>query len=417
LPNFVPIRILIDARKLGDGGIGVYIENLVDGLLALQDLAEADLRISLLVEEAFFDSEDSNAHSTHFRTQGRGALYAAAKIRWHERVRYVTERSPKYSLQEYFLLGLRQHRVLAENDIFHSPHFTLPYFLGIPSVVTVHDVIHCSHPESFYHRPIARMLLSSAFRRAKHIITVSEDSARSIREISRGTGGPISVIPNALRPELQRKPSEEVLQFRNKEFLTREYCLYVGSERAHKGFWELLDAWAELAREASAQRCPDLVVVGRQFSVARDRVHEMGLDTVVRFCGEVNLDKLALLYSGAGAVIVPSRVEGFGLPALEGMGLGVPVICAPIPSLREVCGEAAVYAADHSGVGIARAVRQVFAEPAAAAEKVQSGLQRARQFSVEKCARKTLDVYRTVLGIGEQSAPAASGPVAGTQAA
>ncbi|MFN8389703.1 MAG: glycosyltransferase family 1 protein [Bdellovibrionota bacterium] len=402
------MKVLIDARKLGDGGIGVYIENLVDGLLALSKSGEIDIALSLLVSEAFFESDNQSAFSTHYRTHGLGAVFDAVKLRWLDRVRYISESAPKYSLREYFLLGFRQRRELAECDLFHSPHFTLPYFLRVPSVVTIHDIIHCSHPENFYHRPVAKSLIRSALRRADQIITVSEDSARCIQAQFGKFRMPAAVIPNAMRPNLARKPEAEVEAFLRKEFLTHDYCLYVGSERAHKGFWELLDAWAELTKDGSLARCPDLVVVGKQFSVARDKVHEMGLDTTVRFFGEVSLDKLALLYSGASAVVVPSKVEGFGLPALEGMGLGVPVVCAPIASLREVCGDAAVYASEHSGHGFAAAIRKLFSDSSSRSEVSRRGIERAQQFSVEECARKTFAVYQRVLGIRPQSVSSGS---------
>ena len=325
-------------------------------------------------------------------------MFEAAKLRWFDQVTYLCECAPKYSLREYFWLGIHQRKLLREADVYHSPHFTLPYFLGLPSVVTIHDVIHYSHPESFYHRPIAQKMIRSALRRADHIITVSEDSARHIRGLADNLKAPVSVIPNSLRPNLERKSAEDVSQFLRREFATHEYCLYVGSERAHKGFPELLDAWIELSKDKTLERCPDLIVVGKQFTAARDRVQELKLDGVVRFFGEVSLDKLAMLYSGASAVVVPSKVEGFGLPALEGMGMGVPVICAPIPSLREVCDDAAIYAEDNSGHSLANAVRRLMQNDQLAAQKVQLGLRRAQQFSIEECALKTWHVYEQVLG-------------------
>ena len=132
------IRILLDARKLGDGGIGVYIENLVDGLLKLEDKGRAKPRISLLLPPEFF--EDSTL-STHFKTNGQGALMRSCQLRWLGRVRFIADRSPKYSLREFFLMGYCQKQECKEHDIFHSPHFTLPYFLGLPAVVTIHDMI------------------------------------------------------------------------------------------------------------------------------------------------------------------------------------------------------------------------------------------------------------------------------------
>jgi glycosyltransferase involved in cell wall biosynthesis len=148
-------------------------------------------------------------------------------------------------------------------------------------------------------------------------------------------------------------------------------------------------------------------VVGKKFALSRDRVSELDLDGHVRFFGEINLDRLALLYSGASAVLLPSKAEGFGLPALEAMGVGTPVICAGIPSLREVCGDAAFYVG--RGESFAGTVCQVLSSPDSAREKVRLGLVRAQDFDVEKCALQTWQVYEQVLGIpsisqGEQRA-------------
>lgn len=402
------MRILIDARKLGDGGIGVYIENLVDGLLALKAKKVIDLSLSLLLDEAFFESSPS-ALSTHYKTNGTGSIFQSARIRWGEQVRYICEPAPKYSLREFFWLPIRQRREIAEHDLFHSPHYTLPYGLGIPSVVTVHDVIHLSHPEKFYHPPVARWMIRSALKRASHVLTVSDYSARHLQNVAKGISTPVSVVPNALRPTLSRRSLPEVQQFLQREFITREYCLYVGSERPHKGFGELLDAWGKMSKDCSLARCPDLIVVGKRFSLARDRAHEMKLDGYVRFFGEIHLDRLALLYSGASAVLVPSRAEGFGLPALEAMGLGVPVVCASIPSLREVCSDAAFYAEKNSGDSFADAVCTVLSNPARAQEKARMGLERAQLYTSEACALKTWRVYEQVLGIPSVEQPAVGG--------
>ena len=405
------MKILLDARKLGDGGIGVYIENLVDGLLRLDARGLIKAELTLLLSPSFFyrsgegraiapgktASSSKALTSTHFRTNGVGCIVDAARGRWEGRVRFVEESAGKYSFSELFLLGLRQRKELQAHDIYHSPHYTLPYGLPVPAVVTIHDLIHLSHPETRYHRPVATLLVRSALRRAKHIISVSNDAAGRIREFAGLSSPPLSVVPNSLRPSISRRNRDEVQEFRRKEFLSRPYCLYIGSERPHKGFAELMAAWKVLT--TSSDSPPDLVVVGKRFDTARHQVQELGLDQVVRFQGEVSLDKLALLYSGASAVVVPSRAEGFGLPALEALGLGVPVVCAPIPVLREVCGDAAIFAEEATGESFAQAISLVMTDRELVERKVAAGLARVSKFSVEECALKTWSVYEQVLGL------------------
>lgn len=426
------MKILLDARKLGDGGIGVYIENLVDGLLALHGKGVIQAELSLLVTPNFYARAnfiaagsyqqesrplDSGSHkigqhdtgpADHAKhalgractrlNSGAAAILDAMIQRWSSAVRLICEPSGKYSLSELLVLPLRQRREILTHDIYHSPHYTLPAMLPCPAVVTIHDLIHLSHPETIYHRPIAGVLVRSAMKRASQIISVSHDTLARVRELMGTDCPPVTVIPNALRASLVRRSRIEVQDFTRREFLVRPYCLFVGSERPHKGFWDLLDAWRQMSAEQSELELPDLVVVGRRFSSARERVREYGLESSVRFMGEVSGERLELLYSGASAVLVPSRAEGFGLPALEALGMGVPVICSPIPVLAEVCGDAGIYAEEHSGAAYARAIQSLFADPEMVERRVSLGLTRALRYSLEECALKTWAVYERALG-------------------
>lgn len=394
-------KVLIDARKICDGGIGVYIENLVDGLLLLKEKGIAKIDLSLLVSERFYYSAPGefkkNSTPALYRSSGLGSIIDGIRGRWESKVRFILETAPKYSVSEYIFLPLRQRKELQAHDLYHSPHYTLPYAIKIPKIVTIHDLIHLSHPESIYHRPIANFLINSAAKRADHIITVSQVSCDRLKEFIPNLKTPLSVVPNALRANMFKRPSNEVVEFRKKEFLTRPYCLYIGSDRPHKGFTDLLQSWKELQNSQALDPCPDLIVVGRSFNKVRDQVHEMGLDTTVRFVGEVSTDKLELLYSAANIVLVPSRIEGFGLPALEALGIGVPVICADIPSLREVCEDAAYFVKVTDSQSFIQAVVNVLKNEEEVKNKIRLGQKVAAKFSIEECAMKTWKIYQSVI--------------------
>ncbi len=440
------MKILLDARKLGDGGIGVYIENLVDGLLGLHAQGIVQAELSLLITPCFFsrglhsqcgasgawripsgseaglstgDGKDGTGGSPSNGSNGfvpravggqslgraaarlnsgRAAIIDSMLTRWTDRVRFICEPAGKYSLSEMVVLPLRQRNEIRAHDLYHAPHYTLPTMLGLPSVVTIHDLIHVTHPETFYHRPIASLLLRSAVDRATQVISVSHDTAARLGELMGKECPKVTVIPNALRPSLTRRSRADVQEMARREFLLRPYCLFVGSERPHKGFWELLEAWRLLVADGPEGSVPDLVVVGKRFGAARERVREYGLEHEVRFMGEVSVDRLELLYSGASAVMMPSRAEGFGLPALEALGMGVPAICSPLPVLREVCGDAGIFVDSHSGRAFADAVKMVFTEPETVQRKVLAGQARAARFSVEESALKTWAVYERALG-------------------
>ena len=373
------IKVLIDARKLGDGGIGVYIENLVDGLLELPEAVRPQL--TLLV------GPESEVNSSYRES-------------WQDRVAFVEESSGKYSIGEAVLLPLRHRALIGEHDLYHAPHFTLPFGLGIPSIVTVHDVIHVTHPENFYHRPIGRLMIGSAISRAAHVITVSEASAREVREAVFEPPHAISVIHNALRKGVGVVGEDEVNRWRAVRGYSKPYALFVGSDRPHKGFMTMLRAWRQLERERDDDAVPHrILAVGRRYGKSiQKQIERLGLTAEVTFVDCPSTEELNLLYNGASFVVVPSRAEGFGFVALESMAAGVPVVVTPVPSLQEVCGDAAWYAKDFTSDGVAEAVRQLLADTESAARKAEAGIKRAALFSRAEMAKRTYLTYRKVLG-------------------
>lgn len=389
-------RIILDARKLGDGGIGVYIENLVDGLLSLREEGLVSFELSLLVEE----NQKPSRHPVK-----------EAQDRWNQKVRFIPERAKKYSLSEYLRLAGRQRHELREHHLFHAPHYTLPLFLKIPSVATIHDVIHLTHPSSRYHEPVARTLLRSVVKRADAIITVSEHSKAVMLKELPVTEERISVIPNALRPGIVRRKGKELSDFLAQEGMSDGYCLFVGSEMPHKGFLELLETWALLFNDVDCVCYPHLYVVGRNFSEeSRALVREKGLQEVVKFVGEVSNRRLSFLYSGARAVVIPSRAEGFGIPAIEAMSCGVPVISTPLPSLREF-GEGTIwFSSDFSPESLARALRRAFDESDREILRLEKGKRKAEEFTLRRQAEMTWNVYQTLLPV-ELRKPAFEMPI------
>jgi len=379
------VRVLLDARKLGDGGIGIYIENLVDGLLELAREDIADISLCLLVSPTSqFGNEDK---------VGNEAL-----ARWANEVEFSTERSGKYSVGEYLTLARSQEEALARSDIFHSPHYTLPFQLEVPSVVTIHDAIHVTHSESFLKGGAGKRLIRSAMRRASALITVSNYSADVLKSISARHARNVCVIPNAVPLDAETTDDMAVPSFLASRFFasrgaSSRYCLFLGSDRAHKGFDELLTAWTLLDEFAC-----DLVLVGDRYSEAsKARVRELGLQEKLHFVGAQSRRELWALIRNATALCVPSRVEGFGLPALEAMASGVSVVCSPAPALREVCGSTAWYAESFHPKSFADALSACLSAGREKIAREEQGVQRAAEFSRERHARATVEVYERVL--------------------
>lgn len=382
------IRVLLDARKLGDGGIGVYIQNLVSGLIALRSDRDIPLVLTLLVRPEHADDSILDGEAREFLT------------RIASEVTIVEESSEPYSFAEYFTLAKRHRALLREQDLFHSPHYTLPYSLRIPSIVTVHDVIHVQLPETYLHRPVARHLIRSAVSRAAHVITVSGTSLARLQKVVGGSRTPMTVIPNCVRRGVELLPPEAVTEFLRAESLPNPYYLFVGSDRPHKGYRELVTAWKRLAHYCSAENIsvPSLLVVGGRFDDrARSLPAELGIENLVTLLGEVSNQSLTFLYNAARGVVVPSQIEGFGLVALEAMACGVPVICSPELSLKELCGNSAWYAESFAPEALAGALYSSFINAELSEARASDGLYRAREYTREFVTWKTFEVYESVL--------------------
>jgi glycosyltransferase involved in cell wall biosynthesis len=254
-------------------------------------------------------------------------------------------------------------------DLVHFQH-VLPPFLRAPAIVTVHDLSFERDPVLMGRadRIVFRTLVPRAVRNARRVLTVSERTRRDLEELYGAPREKIVVIPNGVDPRFS--PGGE----------PRDYLLYVGAVQARKDPLAALEA----ARGAGLR----LVVVGpeKEPELAR-RLRAEGAE--VR--GYVDDDELVRLYREAAALVFPSRYEGFGLPVLEALASGTPVVATPDPAVQEVAGDAAVYAPrDELGAAVRRAV-------ADRARLAAAGLERAAAFSWEEAARRTLAVYKEVL--------------------
>jgi glycosyltransferase involved in cell wall biosynthesis len=249
--------------------------------------------------------------------------------------------------------------------------YALPLRPPCPAVVTIHDLSFEREPSlmGWKDRLVFRRVVPRAARSAARLLTVSERTRADLRELYDVPDEKIVVTPNGVDPAFT--PGEGA----------HDYVLLVGAVQERKNPLAALAA----AREAGLP----LVVAGPAKDGALARELERG---GARVTGYVEQDELVRLYRGAACLVQPSRYEGFGLPVLEAMATGTPVVAVPEPALQEVAGDAAVWA-DESGLG--DAIRRAVAEREMLAA---AGLERARRFSWAETARRTLAVYLEVLG-------------------
>ena len=367
------MRIGIDARKLHDFGIGTYIRNL------LRHLARLDHDTDYVLLCRGEDQQPLTELGPNFRA--------------------VVEKSANYSLSEQLNIprALRREKV----TLFHAPHYILPPLVSCRSVVTIHDCIHLMFPQYLPNRfafAYARTSMALAARRATRIMTVSESSKRDIMRFFGTPSEKIDVIYNAYDLRFAAEPrAEDVERVRERFQLHDEFVLYAGNVKPHKNLERLIEAFHVLRTSGFDQL--KLVLIGDEISkytALRRAVHQHQLHKYVRFLGYMPETTLAVMYRLAGVFVFPSLYEGFGLPPLEAMASGTPVVTSNVSSLPEVAGDAAVLVDPYHPEAIADGIRRVLTDPQLRAELKLKGLARARQFSWETSARRVRDIYREV---------------------
>lgn len=364
------MRIAIDVRKLHDFGIGTYIRNL------LRYLGPAD---------------PGTEYGLICRPADRQALSAMAP-----NYTAIVDRSQPYSVREQFSIPAALLRHSAR--LFHAPHYVLPPLVPCRSVVTIHDCIHLMFPEYLPHRlahGYAKASLWLAAHRAARVLTVSETSKQDIVRHCGVAAEKVSVIYNAIDEQFLQEPAaDEVRKTRERYQLDGPFVLYVGNIKPHKNLERLIEAF-HLVRLEGFERLK-LLIIGDQISKyprLRRAVDRHKLHKHVRFLGFVPNDTLASLYRLATVFAFPSLYEGFGLPPLEAMASGTPVVASRSSSLPEVLGDAALFVDPYSPAAIAEGLTRVLQDADLRSRMVQQGLLRARAFSWEESVRRVKVVY------------------------
>jgi glycosyltransferase involved in cell wall biosynthesis len=318
-----------------------------------------------------------------------------------ENFRAVPDGSPGYSIREQITVprDLRRERA----DLFHAPHYVLPPLTPCKSVVTIHDCIHLRFPQYLPNKlgyAYARGSLWMATHQSNRILTVSEASKRDILNYFTVPPGKIDVIYNGIDERFSELPAEDdVERVRERYQLDHPFILYAGNIKPHKNLERTIEAFHLLRRSSEFEQVK-FVIIGDEiakYAALRHAVHRHKLHKYVRFFGFVPDRTLAILYRLAAVFVFPSLYEGFGLPPLEAMASGTPVITSNVSSLPEVVGDAALLVDPLQPEAIADAMRRVLTDSTLRADLRDRGLARARQFSWERSIRRVRDIYGEVL--------------------
>ncbi len=373
----MPLKIAIDGRCLTDHypGIGRYLFNLLRSLAGVAEDAEISV----------FTDADAAADNSRFDLESLEA----------RGLRLVPLSSKIRGARQQIELPSRLRKLDAE--VFHAPYFLTAFKPGRPMVVGIYDTIATASPEdlpSLRARLGVRFGMRFAISAAHSVITLSRAAQQEIIETFGLPREKVAVTPGAPAREFVPAAAETVDELRARLSLPQCYALHVGTNKPHKNLERLMEAWTEV-RGFKLSEC------GLVFAGAHDRSHfnvreaakRLGFDDV-RCLGAVAESDLPALYSGAELFILPSLVEGFGLPVLEAMACGAPVACSRSSSLPEAAGHAAVYFDPTDTGSIAQSVARLLRNPGYRRLLGERGRARAAQLSWERTARLTLDVYR-----------------------
>jgi len=374
------MRVAIDIRRAGDYGFGTYIRNMVNQF-ARMDRRSRYLLIGEQRHLAEFDSLPENFELLEYAHEP-GTFHTHLHLPWL----------------------LRQRRV----DILHMPWFYAPAIVPARLVLTVHDLSDVLAPPVGASAPVqtARLFFAKrALTRADHIFAVSHSSKRDLARSFRIPESKISVVYNAVDERFLNEPlpadPDRILE---RHAVNSPYVLYAGNIRPQKNLPRLIEAFA--VAKAELRDHPELsqlklLVIGEALNrhadlrraVVRARVRED-----VRFLGFVPRPVLRVFYSRALAFLFPSLYEGFGLPPLEAMAAGTPVVASSVSSLPEVVADAAVLVNPENVFDIARGIREVLTDDALRERLIRRGQEQAAKFSWDRAAREVLAVYGEVVG-------------------
>jgi glycosyltransferase involved in cell wall biosynthesis len=373
--NVEPMNhILLDARTATDHfpGIGRYVVNLSQ---ALTQIAPA-LGLVLL----------------------RDPSATATRLTWPDLPRIACSASP-FSIKQQWIVPRLVRQVGAK--LYHSPYYLMPYQPGVPSVVTCYDLIPLIYPEYFTgtQRLIYRLTHVLALRAARMVLAISEATKADLVRVFHLDPQRIHVTPLAADSSFTPGTGAQIAAVHAKYVLPEQYVLYLGINKPHKNLGRLVQAWRVANLKAQVPNLK-LVIAGQwdeRYPEARRLAKELDLQDQVVFVGPVGEADLPALYSGAMLFVFPSLYEGFGLPVLEAMACGTPVICSNTSSLPEVAGNAALLVDPEDVTALADALRHATNDEELRQALRKKGLSQASQFSWEKTAQETLTVYRHLM--------------------
>jgi glycosyltransferase involved in cell wall biosynthesis len=376
------VKVALDIRRMTEFGVGTYIRNVVRTLACL----------------------DRDSQYFLIGSADRMSECGALPPNFHA----VPLAGPDNTLK-----GSLDFRAIVRRldcDVVHIPHlYWIPRGLSCPYVITVHDLLehmYGSRDASSLRRSLHFYLTRRVLRKAARVIAVSQFTKNEIEKLLAISDERIEVVYNAIDERFLHGHATDV----DREMIAQRYLvnypfiLYAGAIRPHKNVVRIIEAFSALKNELQKEELlPDLklIIIGDDLSShprLRRTVVRSGVQNDVRFLGFVPIEVLRIFYDVAKVFVFPSLYEGFGLPPLEAMAHGTPVVTSTTSSLPEVAGNAALLVNPENVFEIRRGLQRALLDPALRAQMKQRGYEQAQRFSWTASVSRILEIYREVAG-------------------
>jgi len=374
------MNIAIDGTIIREGitGTGFYITNLINGLVKIDNLNSYYIFGDEKYLRRYVKVDKKNFNIVHQRFRNR-----IIRVLW-----------------EYFIFPFKLKKL--KIDILHSPNYITPLFkFGFKIILTIHDLTFLLFPEKY---PITKRLLFSKMlpvfiKISDKIIAVSENTKKDILKLFNVLEAKIIVTyesyPDYYNYSIDKEKAKEILI---KYGIEKKYILYIGMIEPRKNIISILKAFVELDKELEI----DLVIVGKKGWYFKEieeymmKIEKLKLRNNIIFTGYVPEEELKYFYKAALMFIYPSLYEGFGLPPLQAMSCGTPVITSNVSSLPEVVGDAAIKINPDNLGELKNSIRCLYADKGKREDLIRKGLENSKKFSLEKVAIKVLSVYNSL---------------------
>lgn len=365
-----PLRIGVNALYLIPGGVGgteIYLRNLLDAMAARPGAYEF----------VVFLNEES----------GRSIVPARPWVYNIQTGVEATSRPARIIFEQFRLPALCRE---ANIDVLFNPGFTSPVFTSIPSLTAIHDLQHHHHPEYFKPTDLIawRLLVWASAKHSRQILTISEASREDIHNVYGVPRERIHIAEPGVEPEFFR------LNPKGEEPL----ILCVSTLHPHKNIERLIDAFALFRRNRPEYKLILAGLRGFHADAIERRLHLRGVQQQTTITGWIPREKLIDLYTRARFAVFPSTFEGFGMPVVEAMAAGLPLITSNISPMKDTAGDTALLFPPDSTEALAAAMEHYAADPALRANQAARARQRAQQYTWHRAAARVTEALVTAAG-------------------